>query len=235
MKRIFNDNRTGSFFHIVSQAFCIFAAAGILFFTGSESFAAGKETSAILTEEMYLDEADSSIVHLECTYDGSGINYDNEARIGADTPIEVLPGTYYGVVTAGDTGYLPYGVRLVLTDGTSSITELTAAVWNEENGQDDLVWSDMNMINGKWRLFFSLADSDDPQLYHIHLYGADDSGRTEHLLDGLTLTVRQHLPGSGANGTDKASITSFFDVLQSLSGSICSLWRAAGVVLFPLS
>ena len=223
MKRMIRFNRTGILLRIAGRSLCILAAAATLLYAGQAALAAGKETEAVLSEETYRNEADSSIVRLECTYDGSEISYDREARIVADTPAEVLPGAYSDVMTAGDTGYLPYGVRLTLIDETSSITELTAAVWSEKNGQDDLAWKEMHRINGIWHLAFDLADSDDPQLYHIHLYGAAGSKGVPRLLDGLTLTVRQYSGrGSGtahpAPGFDAGTYYNRYPDLQSAIG-----------------
>ena len=168
------------------RAMATAAAAAMCLCGPGSAAAAGNELTAALTE--MTDEAAGGIVWIDASWGEGGLLAES-AVIAADRPEEILPGTYADIMTAGDTGYLPYGAKLIMQDTTGSLTKVQAAVWTEENGQDDLAWIPMRRSSEGWKAAFGLTDSEEAQLYKIHIYGTDASG--EQLLGGIDLTVKQ--------------------------------------------
>ncbi|MDO4490423.1 MAG: DUF5722 domain-containing protein [Lachnospiraceae bacterium] len=77
---------------------------------------------------------------------------------------------------------------------------VTAAVWSEKNGQDDLKWRDMALNNGAYSVQFPVSEHKTDGRYFVHLYL-----RTKHsqmvFLNSTTFTVTPTSCSSVAVGT----------------------------------
>ena len=98
------------------------AAFGLCISQGA--WAAENRLTAVLSE--VKSEQESAIVWIDASWGSDGLLAGN-AVIGADKAEELLPGVYEDVLTAGDSGFYPYGAKLILQDAAGSLTGARAA------------------------------------------------------------------------------------------------------------
>ena len=66
---------------------------------------------------------------------------------------------------------------------------ISAAVWSENGGQDDLFWYDQTKSNNNvWEIYVDLAAHRSDGVYQIHVYSKDDGNLTK--LDATTVEVK---------------------------------------------
>ncbi|MEG2624964.1 MAG: GBS Bsp-like repeat-containing protein, partial [Christensenella sp.] len=165
------------------------------------------------------DEAGKYIIHAYGTDE-----WGNDGLMGYSTIMvkhkDVTPPTASGVRTSTTECNSPELSIFAdnVADDWSGVKSVRAAIWSNANGQDDLQWYSLGIVdppnNLTWGRLIHLTDFNTVGDYQIHFYGVDNAGN-EKMLGNTSVTVNVDALGGykimGTSGVSALQLVKYYN------------------------